>query len=59
MDYYAAFADWCRSPGLDYQVSQRMWLSAVDLPFWVESKKLAPKFISPFPILLIISLTAV
>ena len=43
-------ADRKRRPAPAYQPSQRVWLSAKDLCLKVPSKKLAPRFVGPFPI---------
>ena len=43
-------ADRKRRPAPDYRPGQRVWLSAKDLNLPVSSKKLAPRFVGPFPI---------
>ncbi|KAK2882761.1 hypothetical protein Q8A73_021694 [Channa argus] len=52
-------ADRRRSHAPHYRVGQRVWLSAADIPVHVESWKLAPRFICPFPIANVISPVAV
>ncbi len=56
---YTASANRRRSTAPDYKVGQKVWLSTRDLPLRVESKKLAPRFVGPFPIQRIISPAAV
>ncbi|XP_061611197.1 complement C1q tumor necrosis factor-related protein 1 isoform X3 [Phyllopteryx taeniolatus] len=52
---YKAAADRRRTPAPDYKVGQRVWLSTKHIPLRVESKKLAPRFVGPFPITKIIN----
>ena len=52
-------ADHRRRPAPNYQPGQRVWLSAKNLNLKVPSKKLAPRFVGPFPISQIISPAAV
>ncbi|XP_061833361.1 uncharacterized protein [Nerophis lumbriciformis] len=52
-------ADRKRRPALKYQPGQRVWLSAKDLHLKVTSKKLAPRFVGPFPITKLVGPAAV
>ena len=52
-------ADCRRRPAPNYHPGQRVWLSAKDLHLKVASKKLAPRFVGPFPITRIIGPAAV
>ncbi|KAL2077728.1 hypothetical protein ACEWY4_027232 [Coilia grayii] len=52
-------ADRRRTAGPRYRVGQRVWLSTQDLPLKVDSRKLTPRFIGPFPVSKIISRAAV
>ena len=56
---YAAGANRRRIPAPTYRVGQKVWLSAKDLPLRVESRKLAPRFVGPFPVERVISRSAV
>lgn len=42
-------------PAPDYQIGHSEWLSTKTVPLWVDSQKLAPRFISLFPILGVIN----
>lgn len=46
------------TPALVYRIGQKVWFSTQHLPLW-ESKKLTPRFVSPFIIQRVISLVAV
>uniref|UniRef100_A0A672Z804 Gypsy retrotransposon integrase-like protein 1 n=1 Tax=Sphaeramia orbicularis TaxID=375764 RepID=A0A672Z804_9TELE len=48
--YYKTMADRHRTPAPAYQRDQRVWLSTRHLPLRVESRKLAPRFVGPFPV---------
>uniref|UniRef100_A0A8C6W0T4 Integrase catalytic domain-containing protein n=1 Tax=Nothobranchius furzeri TaxID=105023 RepID=A0A8C6W0T4_NOTFU len=47
---YARAANRRCNPAPPYRVGQRVWLSTVDVPLRVDCWKMAPCFISPFPI---------
>ena len=49
-DRVKRYADRKRRPAPDYRPGQRVWLSAKDLNLKGSPKKLAPRFVGPFPI---------
>ncbi|KAL2099578.1 hypothetical protein ACEWY4_003972 [Coilia grayii] len=56
---YTVGANRRRTPAPLSRAGQKVWLSARDLPIWVESRKLAAWFLGPFTIEHVISPTAV
>ena len=58
-DRYTVASNRHRSKVPDYHPVQKVWLSTRDLPLWVESKKLSPRFIGPFEIQEIVKPVAV
>ncbi|KAL7843213.1 hypothetical protein AOLI_G00247250 [Acnodon oligacanthus] len=53
------YADRRRRPGPRYQVGQRVWLSARNIPLKTTSRKIAPRFIGPYTINRIVNRSAV
>lgn len=56
---YKKWADKHRSPAPQYRMGQRVWLASKDLPLRLENRKLAPRFVGPFPITKVVNPVAV
>uniref|UniRef100_A0A3B3H730 Gypsy retrotransposon integrase-like protein 1 n=1 Tax=Oryzias latipes TaxID=8090 RepID=A0A3B3H730_ORYLA len=59
VETYRTTANRRRIPAPSYQVGQRVWLSTTNLPLRVENRKLAPRFVGPFPISKVVNPVAV
>lgn len=57
--WYEAVANQHRTPPPRNRLGQCVWLSTQDLPLWGECRKMAPRFVGPFPIVRVIIQAAV